>query len=231
MCARRVDSGGLPVACLLVLCVALPAVSCATNPVTGKREFTLMSESQELAIGRQADVEIQQTMGLYEDGDLQRYVEDIGLALAEVSHRPALPWHFTVVDSPAINAFALPGGYIYLTRGILAYLQDESDLAGVLGHEIGHVTARHAVRAYTRASGAQLGLVFGQIVVPQMRNPYGPSLADAAGTGLDLLFLKFGRDAENQSDRLGAEYARSGGWDPRGCDRHADGFGPHPDAD
>lgn len=196
----------------------LLAGACATNPVTGEREFVLMSEAQELSLGQQADGEIQRDMGVYDDPVLQEYVQEVGLSLAEVSHRPDLPWQFTVVDSPAVNAFALPGGYIYLTRGIMAYLGDEAELAGVLGHEIGHVTARHAVQAYTRAGGAQLGLVLGQVFVPQMRaNPYGlPGLGDAAGTGLGLLFLKFGRDDEMQADRLGAEYASDGGWHPQG---------------
>ena len=198
--------------------VLLLAAACATNPVTGEREFVLMSEAQELALGQQADGEIQRDMGVYDDPALQEYIQDVGLSLAAVSHRPDLPWQFTVVDSPAVNAFALPGGYIYLTRGIMAYLGDEAELAGVLGHEIGHVTARHAVQSYTRAGGAQLGLVLGQVFVPQMRsNPYGlPGLGDAAGSGLGLLFLKFGRDDEVQADRLGAEYASDGGWHPQG---------------
>ena len=196
----------------------LLAGACATNPVTGDREFVLMSEGQEISIGREADAGIRQEMGVYEDPALQEYVEEIGYELAAVSHRPELPWHFTIVDSPAINAFALPGGYIYLTRGIMAYLGDEAELAGVMGHEIGHVTAHHSVQAYTRASGAQLGLVLGQIFVPPMRaNPYsGQGLGDLAGTGLGLLFLKFGRDDEVQADRLGAEYAVTGGWHPQG---------------
>lgn len=177
-----------------------------------------MSEAQEIAIGRETDAQIRQEMGVYESPALQAYVEDLGHQLASVSHRPDLPWQFTIVDSPAVNAFALPGGYIYLTRGIMAYLGDEAELAGVLGHEIGHVTARHAVQAYSRATGAQLGLVLGQIFVPPMRgNPYGlPGLTDAAGSGLGLLFLKFGRDDEMQADRLGAEYAADGGWHPEG---------------
>ena len=201
------------VGALLVL-----ASACATNPVTGDREFVLMSAAQEVSIGREADAGIRKDMGIYEDPALQEYVEDIGYELAAVSHRPDLPWQFTVVDSPAINAFALPGGYIYLTRGIMAYLGDEAELAGVMGHEIGHVTARHAVQAYTRASGAQLGFVLGQIFVPPMRtNPYGAQgLGDVAGTGLGLLFLKFGRDDEIQADRLGAEYAVTSGWHPQG---------------
>ena len=192
--------------------------ACATNPVTGDREFVLMSEAQEISLGREADAQIQRDMGLYSDPGIQRYVEEIGLSLAALSHRPDLPWQFAVVDSPAVNAFALPGGFIYLTRGILAYLGDEAELAGVLGHEIGHVTARHAVQSYTRASGAQLGLVLGQVFVPQMGpNAYGlPGLTDAASTGLGLLFLKFGRDDEIQADRLGAEYGLAGGWHPAG---------------
>lgn len=194
------------------------AGACAMNPVTGNRELALMSESQEIAIGRENDVQIEQEMGVYESPALQEYVAHLGKQLAAVSHRPGLPWQFTIVDSPAVNAFALPGGYIYLTRGIMAYLGDEAELAGVLGHEIGHVTARHAVQAYSRATGAQLGLVLGQIFVPPMEpNRYGlPGLTNAADSGLGLLFLKFGRDAEIQADRLGAEYAASGGWHPAG---------------
>lgn len=191
---------------------------CATNPVTGNREFVTISEAQEIAIGREADAKIKSEMGVYEDQQLQQYVEEIGIALAAASHRPDLDWQFAVVDSPVINAFALPGGYIYLTRGMMAYLSDEAELAGVLGHEIGHVTARHSVQAYSRATGATWGLLAAQIFVPAMRTPYGApmGLGDAAGTGLGMLFLKFGRDDETQADRLGAEYATASGWDPRG---------------
>ena len=192
--------------------------ACATNPVTGNREIVLMSEAQELSLGRDGDAQIRNDMGVYEDQSLQAYVEEVGFELAASSHRPELPWSFTIVDSPAINAFALPGGYIYLTRGIMAYLGDAAELAGVLGHEIGHVTARHAVQAYTRATGATLGMVMGSIFMPPMRaSPYGaPGLGDAAGTGLGLLLLRFGRDDETQADRLGAEYAVASGWDPHG---------------
>src|SRR5829696_1456612 len=129
------------------------SMACATNPVTGKKEFSLMSEAEELAIGQQADAEIRREMGVYDNQEVQRYVSDMGVGLAVESHRPNLPWTFTVVDSPAINAFAVPGGYVYITRGILPYLEDEAELAGVLGHEIGHVTARHASQQYSRQAG------------------------------------------------------------------------------
>src|SRR5205814_9316931 len=172
--------------------------SCATNPVTGKRQLALMSEAQEIAAGQQNDAEVRRDMGVYEDRALQEYVSGIGMRLAAISERPNLPWHFTVVDVPAVNAFALPGGYIYITRGILPFLDDESQLAGVLGHEIGHVTARHAVEQYSKATGAQLGLILGSIFVPG-----GAQLGQAAQTGLGLLFLKNSRDDEAQADRLG----------------------------
>ncbi|MGE3277013.1 MAG: M48 family metalloprotease [Vicinamibacterales bacterium] len=194
-----------------LLLAATAGTACATNPVTGERELSLMSEQQEIAIGRQNDEQIRQEMGVYDDQDLQRYVSQLGQRLAKVSHRPDLPWQFTVVDTPAINAFALPGGFIYITRGILPYLDNEAELAGVLGHEIGHVTARHAAQQYTRATGGTLGLAALSIFVPEAR-PFG----DLASTGLGLLFLKYGRDDELQADRLGIEYAAEAGYDPTG---------------
>src|SRR5262245_19629643 len=190
------------------------AWGCATNPGTGKKQITMMSEAEELAIGQQQDVEIRREMGEYDDPQLQRYVQEIGQRLAEKSHRPNLKWTFTVVDTPAINAFALPGGFVYITRGILPYLQDESELAGVLGHEIGHVTARHAAQQYTRQAEAGLGLTILSIFVPGTR-PF----ADLGSTGLSVLFLKHSRDDELEADRLGVEYGSSVGFDPAGVPR------------
>ena len=197
----------------LATALALSA-ACATNPVTGKKQMSLLSEAEELAIGQQQDVEIRREMGVYDDPALQRYIDQIGQELARNSHRPNLPWSFTIVDSPAINAFALPGGYVYLTRGLLAYLDDESELAGVLGHEIGHVTARHAAQAYTRQAQANLGLTILSIFVPSTR-PF----ADLGATGLGVLFLKHGREAELEADRLGVEYGSGAGYDPAGVPR------------
>src|SRR5215510_9784061 len=135
---------------LLVAAFAVVAAACATNPVTGKKQVSVLSEAEELAIGQQQDAEIRREMGVYNDRALEQYVNEIGQELARNSHRPNLPWSFTIVDSSAINAFALPGGYVYVTRGILAYLDDESEMAGVLGHEIGHVTARHSVNQQSK---------------------------------------------------------------------------------
>jgi predicted Zn-dependent protease len=188
--------------------------ACATNPATGKRQMSLLSEAEELAIGQQQDAEIRREMGVYDDPELQRYVSNIGQELAQASHRPNLPWSFTIVDSPAINAFALPGGYIYVTRGILAYLDDESELAGVLGHEIAHVTARHAAQAYTRQAQASVGLAILSIFVPSTQ-PF----TELGATGLGVLFLRHGREAEIEADRLGVEYESRAGYDPAGVPR------------
>lgn len=194
-----------------VLALSAFAASCAVNPATGERQFSLMSEAQEIAIGQETDPQIIAEMGLYEDDELQRYVSDIGHKLAAVSERPNLPWKFTVVDSPVINAFAVPGGFIYLTRGIMPFLDDEAELAGVLGHEIGHVTARHSAQQYSRATGSQLGLLLGSIFVPEVQQFGG-----IAQTALGLLFLRYGRDDELQADALGTRYSARTGWDPAG---------------
>jgi predicted Zn-dependent protease len=191
--------------------LALTITACATNPATGKREFSLMSEAEEIQLGAQMDVEVRREMGLYEDAELQRYVETIGMRLAKASERPNLPWHFAVVDQPAINAFALPGGYIYLTRGILPFLNSESELAGVLGHEIGHVTARHSAQQYTKATSATIGVTLLSIFVPEAR-----PLQGLTETALGVLFLKYGRDDELEADRLGVQYSATTGWDPAG---------------
>ncbi len=198
---------------LLRLCAAALAAAtvsaCATNPATGRREITLMSEAQEVALGKESDAQVRQEMGLYDDPDLQRYVSGIGLRLARLSERPNLPWQFAVVDQAAVNAFALPGGFIYVTRGILPYLDSEAELAGVLGHEIGHVTARHAAQQYTRQIGGTAGLIALGVFVPATQ-PFSQASQQAMG----LLFLKYGRDDELQADSLGVRYAGLGNWDP-----------------
>ena len=140
---------------LITLSAALLA-GCATvtNPVTGQQERTVMDERSEIAEGRKAHEEVLQEYGVYANPRLQAYVNELGQRLAKQSHRKNLEWHFTVLDSPEINAFALPGGYVYVTRGLMAHMESEADLAGVIGHEIGHVTARHGAQRATRQQTA-----------------------------------------------------------------------------
>ncbi len=184
--------------------------ACATNPVSGKSELALVSEAQEIEMGRSAAAETRKSMGVVPDSGLQAYVRSIGLKIAATTERPNLPWSFDVIDDAAVNAFALPGGFIFVTRGILAHMSNEAELATVLGHEIGHVTARHSVRQMSRAQLAQLGLGIGSIL-----NSNVAALAGVAGQGLGLLFLKFGRDDETQADDLGFRYGLQNGYDVR----------------
>jgi predicted Zn-dependent protease len=127
----------------LILGVTLVGfLACARNPVTGKREISLMSTEQEIAIGKESHPSVVATMGLYDDKKLTGFINEKGKAMAKISHRPDLPYQFYIVDSPVVNAFAVPGGYVYFTRGIMAHFNNEAEFAGVLGHEIGHITAK-----------------------------------------------------------------------------------------
>ncbi len=189
--------------------ILISALACATNPATGKKDLVLVSEAQEVEMGASADRQVTQSMGLYDDEDLASYVSDTGLRLARKAERPNLPWKVQVIDSPVVNAFAIPGGYVYLTRGILAYMNSEAAMVGILGHEIGHITARHSVQQISRAQLAGIGLGVGSIVVPDVR-PFG----DLLQTGVGLLFLKFSRDDERESDTLGVRYSLAAGYDP-----------------
>jgi predicted Zn-dependent protease len=185
-------------------------LACARNPVTGKRQIVLVSESQEIALGAQSHVAAQSEFGFLDQPAVQAYIQATGKKLTAVSHRPNLDWHHTAVDSPVINAFAIPGGYVYFTRGILAYINTEAELAGVMGHEIGHVTARHSVSQMTRSQAAQLGLGAASVLSPTFGQ-----FGDAAGSALGVWFLKFSRDDERQADQLGVEYTARAGYDPR----------------
>jgi predicted Zn-dependent protease len=195
---------------VIALSILALATGCATNPVTGKKELSLISEEQEIAMGRDADKQISSSMGLYNDPGLQEYVQELGLKLGKSSERPDLPWSFKVIDDPAVNAFALPGGFIYVTRGILAHLNSEAELMAVLGHEVGHVTAKHGVNRMSKSQLFGLGLGIGSVVKPGFQR-----FADLAQQGLGLLFLKFSREDERQSDDLGFRYLVANGYDPR----------------
>lgn len=202
----------------------LPAVlaagmlaGCSKNPVTGKKEIILMSEEKEKALGAESHPSIVATMGIYDDKNLQNFINEKGMAMAKISHRPELPYKFFIVDSPVVNAFAVPGGYVYFTRGIMAHFNNEAEFAGVLGHEIGHITARHSARQQTSQIFGQVGLAAGMILSPQVR-----ALGEEAQQALGLLFLSYSRDHETESDKIGVDYSSKIGYDAK---EMADFFG------
>lgn len=167
-----------------------------------------MSEGQEIAMGKQSDPQIVASYGLYEDAKIQAFINEKGQEMAKISHRPDLAYEFKVLDSPVVNAFALPGGYVYFTRGILAHFNNEAEFAGVLGHEIGHITARHSAKQYSKQMLGQVLFIGGLVVSEDFRK-----YAQPISQGMGLMFLKFGRDAESQSDDLGADYSTEIGYD------------------
>ncbi|MEZ4747329.1 MAG: M48 family metalloprotease [Calditrichia bacterium] len=183
-------------------------ISCATNPVTGDREFMLVSEQQEISMGKEYDPQVVATYGVYDDAEIAAYISDIGQRIATVSDRPGLAYEFKVLDSPVINAFAVPGGYVYFTRGILAYMNNEAEVVGVMGHEVGHIAARHSAKQISQQQIATIGLGVGSILSEDVAK-----YAGLAQAGLGLLFLRFGRDAERQSDQLGVDYSTKLGYD------------------
>lgn len=195
----------LPSILLLTIIIIIP--SCIRNPVTGRKQVSFMSEEQEKRVGAQNDPAIVAQFGLYDDPKLQSFIEEKGQEMVKVSHRPNLGFEFKVLDSPVINAFALPGGYVYFTRGILAHFNNEAQFAGVLGHEIGHVTARHSAEQYTKQTIGQILFIGGLIISPEFRQ-----FANEAQQGLGLLFLKFSRGNETESDVLGVEYSSAVGY-------------------
>lgn len=192
----------------LLVVIMLIISGCSRNPVTGKREVMLMSESQEIALGKENDPMIVATYGEFKHPQLENFINTKGQQMVKISHRPDLPFTFRILDSPVVNAFALPGGYVYFTRGILAHFNNEAEFAGVLGHEIGHVTARHSAQQYSQQMLGNIALIGGLLVSEDFRN-----FAQEAQQAMGLLFLKFGRDDESQSDELGVEYSTAIGYD------------------
>jgi predicted Zn-dependent protease len=191
-----------------VLALILIVISCAINPVTGKRQIMLMTEEQELALGRQYDPQVIATFGEYKNDALLSFITKMTTDMGKISHRPTLQYHVKILDSPVVNAFAVPGGYIYLTRGILAQLTNEAELAGIIGHEMGHINARHSASQQTKQQLGQMILMSTMIVSERLAQ-----YAQYAMQGMGLLFLKFSRDNEREADRLGVRYSSLIGYD------------------
>jgi len=205
----------------LLLAASLLA-ACGTpvvNPVTGKTERTALDERAEIAEGAKAHKEVLEEYGAYANPRLQAYVDELGQRLARESHRANLKWTFTVLDSAEINAFALPGGYVYVTRGIMAFLDSEAELAGVMGHEIGHVTARHGAQRATRQQTAGIGVIAATVLgaVLEVGGVSGASkvasqVSKSAAAGY---VASYSREQETQADELGAEYLSRTHYDPQ----------------
>jgi predicted Zn-dependent protease len=193
---------------LIAMALAVTA-ACTYNAATGRRQLSLIGEQQEIAMGLQYNKGVTAEFGLYQDEAWQTYIQEIGTKLAATSERPQLPWKFQVVDDDTVNAFAVPGGFIYITRGILAHFNSEAQLATVMGHEIGHVTARHSVEKISRAQLAQLGVGVAMVASEDFRQ-----YSQLAQLGLGVLFLKFSRDDERQADGLGMRYLLRADYDP-----------------
>lgn len=195
---------------IILILSAFIIIACAVNPVTGKKQVSFMSEAQEIATGKQSDPSVVAQFGLYPNQQLQDFLNAKGQEMAKVSHRSELQYTFRLLDSDVLNAFAVPGGYVYFTRGIMAYFNNEAQFAGVLGHEIGHIAARHSAQQYTKQMISQVALIGGMIFSEKLA-----SMAGDAMQGLELLFLKFSRDDETQSDKLGVEYSSAIGYDAK----------------
>ena len=190
---------------------------CSRNPVTGKKEIILMSKEKEVALGAQSHPSVIAQMGLYDDKKLQAAFSEKGQAMAKISDREGINYQFFVVDSPVVNAFAVPGGYVYFTRGIMAHFNNEAEFAGVLGHEIGHIAARHSARQQTSQILGQGALLAGMVVSETVR-----SMADQATQSLQLLFLSYSRAHETEADEIGVKYSSKIGYDAH---QMADFFG------
>lgn len=192
-------------------------LACATNPVTGQQEIVLMSPSREASVGKQAAAQVAAEMGLVQDPALLAYVRQVGAKVAAHSPRKDVTFQFAIANMPETNAFALPGGYIYVSRGLLALARSEDELANVLAHEVGHVAARHAAQRETRALGVGLLSVLGTVAAGALGGDAAASaasqLGQVAGSGL---IASYGRDQERQSDEVGQRMAKAAGYDPGG---------------
>ncbi|MEM7045757.1 MAG: M48 family metalloprotease [Pseudomonadota bacterium] len=203
----------------LALASALALTSACTqvvNPATGQTELTAMSPEQEKAVGKEQHPKIlQQFGGEYDDPDLKAYVDEIGDRLKVVSELPDLDFTFTLLNSDVVNAFALPGGYVYISRGLMALAENEAEVAGVVAHEIGHVTARHSAQRYSRGVLAQGGVFAATIGAAILGGGnLAKTVQEIGGTGAQAYLAGYSREQEFQSDELGVRYLTRAGYDP-----------------
>jgi len=219
---RIVQSGYLTrreVLALLALAGAGMLVGCAVNPVTGERQFNFVSPEQELAIDKQyAPGQISQDYGKVQDPSLQNYVSGVGKKIGAVSHRPGLPYTFNVVSANYDNAYAFPGGTICATRGILLSIGSEAELAALLGHEAGHVNARHTAQQMSKQTVAGIALLGLDILFAanQVNSTLANSVLGLGGDAAGLVLAKYSRTDERQADALGMEYMCRAGYSPQG---------------
>lgn len=199
-----------------LLPLVLGATACSVNPVSHRPELTLMTVEQEKRIGAEEAEKVEQQMGLVDDPALTDYLNLLGQRLAKESPRQDVTHHFYVADMPEPNAFALPGGHVYVTRGLLALVTSEDELAGVVGHEIGHVAARHTVQTVSKQGpfAVLFGIASGLtgIVSPLVGNIIG----GVGNVAQSLVFSPYSRSQESEADKIGQEMAAKAGWDPDG---------------
>lgn len=217
---RQVEAAGRCIARSVIAMAVLGLGGCTTNPATGERFLNLLTPEEEIQIGAQAAPDlIREFGGAVEHPQLQAYVRRVGMRLAEQTEAyfPTLPWEFTLLNSPEINAFALPGGKVFITRGLMERLENEAQLAGVLGHEVGHVSAQHGARRIGQQIVFEAGLAIAGAVVDasgKQTRRAGEAVLPAVELGGTLVLLKFGRDEEHQADALGVRYMVRAGYDP-----------------
>jgi predicted Zn-dependent protease len=205
----------LLIVCVLAGATAGPLTGCTTNEATGRKQLNLLSRDDEIRLGEQAAPQFsEEGGGPIPNPAIQQYVSDLGLRLAELSERPELPWEFKTLDSAMINAFALPGGKVFVTRGLLGELDNEAQLAGILGHEIGHVTAQHINEQMSQRMVMSVGLIALGAAAQYSDEDWVEILGIGAAAGGSLYLLSFGRDQEYESDMLGLRYMTRLGYDP-----------------